>query len=65
MGKPKLKTNVCRTHWRIVSVSRDGNKPHETIVFAESAETAKLKIPEDEEILSVTRMDGAEGGPVA
>ena len=54
----KIKTNVCKTHWRMVSVDRDSKKPHETIVFAESAEAAKLKIPEDEEIISVSRMDG-------
>ena len=61
----KIKTNVCKTHWRVISVKKDSKKPRETIVFAESAETARLKAPEDEEVISVTRMDGPEGGPVA
>lgn len=51
-----LKTNVVKVSWRIVAL--DGKHRRDYIVEAESEETAKLKVPEEYEILSVERLDG-------
>lgn len=51
-----LKTNVVKTSWLIVAM--DGKHRRDYIVEAESEEAAKLKVPEEYEILSVERLDG-------
>lgn len=51
-----LKTNVVKTSWLVVAM--DGKHRRDYIVEAESEEAAKLKVPEEYEILSVERLDG-------
>lgn len=53
-----IKTNVVRTSWKVVTKEVGGYHKKEYLVMAESEETARLKVPKDEEVLSVTPIDG-------
>ena len=46
-------------------MSKKGFHKRESIVWAESAEAAKMQIPKDEKVVRVEPLDGRDGGPVA
>lgn len=53
-----FKTNVVKANWRISTIVKGTNHRRDYILSAESEEAAKLKVPEDEEIVRVERLDG-------
>ena len=59
----EIKRNVVRTCWKVMS--KKGFHKRESIVWAESAEAAKMQIPKDEKVVRVEPLDGRNGGPVA
>lgn len=54
----ELKCNVVKTCWRVSTIVKGTNRRSDYILWAESEEAAKLKVPEDEEIVRVERLDG-------
>lgn len=56
-----FKTNVVKANWRVSTIVKGTNYRRDYILSAESEEAAKLKVPEDEEIVRVERLDG-DGG---
>lgn len=60
-----LKMNVVKTDWKVVTKDKKTGHKRMTLVKAESEETAKLQIPDGEEILSVEPMGGGDGDPAA
>lgn len=53
-----FKANVVKVCWHVETMEKNGYHKHSYIIMAESEETAKLQVPEREEIISVTKMDG-------
>ena len=53
-----FKTNVIKTSWEVITQERGGYHRKTYLVQAESEEKAKLQVPEDEDVVSVTRLDG-------
>jgi hypothetical protein len=51
-----IKTNVIKQTWAVETKME--NRKNIYLVEAESEETARLKVPKDEVVLSVKRMDG-------
>lgn len=60
-----LKTNVVKRDWKVVTKDRKSGHKRMTLIKAESEETARLQIPDGEEILSVEQMGGGDGDPAA
>lgn len=55
-----LKLNVVKTCWKVVSRAKWSHFKRVNFVWAESEEVARLQIPQEEEVLTVERMDGRE-----
>ena len=53
-----FKTNVIKTSWEVITQERGGYHRKTYLVQAESEEKAKLQVPEDEDVVSVTKLDG-------
>ena len=53
-----IKCNVVKVNWRVSTIVKGTNHMRDYIISAESEEAAKLKVPEDEEIVRVERLDG-------
>lgn len=53
-----FKCNVVKINWRVSTIVKGTNNMRDYIISAESEEAAKLKVPEDEEIVRVERLDG-------
>lgn len=57
-----FKANVVKTCWKVITKERDGYRKKDYLIWAESEETARLQVPETEEVLSVEHLDGGGGG---
>lgn len=57
-----FKTNVVKVDWQVKTREKNSFREKVYLVTAESEETARIQVPEEETVVSVTRLDGGGDG---